>query len=314
MTLRHSTILQLQVFVEAAETLSFARVAERLGLTPAAVSFQIKQIEGLCGFALFERVGRRVVLTEAGAALVEYAAVVLKALSDADERLRELKGLSGGHARIGLVSTAKYIMPLMLARFQATYPRIAIHLQEGNRRDIIAALLKGDIDIAVMGKPPADADVAAEPFAPHPSVLIAPPGHPLASGGPIPLEALSEERFIVREDGSGTRALMEKFFEGGSFSPRIVLTSSSNETIKQAVMAGMGVALISRHTIQLELRMGLLTTLPVEGLPLMRSWFVANRRHMPLLPVHTQLRRFLLAEGKSLIDGIERDYGAVERR
>ena len=135
MTLRHSTIRQLQVFVEAAETLSFARVAERLGLTPAAVSFQIKQIEGLCGFALFERVGRRVVLTEAGAALVEYAAVVLKALTDADERLRELKGLSGGHAKIGLVSTAKYIMPLMLSRFQMTYPGIAIHLQEGNRRD-----------------------------------------------------------------------------------------------------------------------------------------------------------------------------------
>ena len=314
MTLRHSTIRQLQVFVEAAETLSFTRVAERLGLTPAAVSFQIKQIEGLCGFALFERVGRRVVLTEAGAALVEYAAVVLKALSDADERLRELKGLSGGHAKIGLVSTAKYIMPLMLSRFQATYPRIAIHLQEGNRRDIIAALLKGDIDVAVMGKPPADADVAAEPFAPHPSVLIAPPGHRLAGGGQVALEALSEERFIVREDGSGTRALMENFFRDGGFSPRIVLTSSSNETIKQAVMAGMGIALISRHTIQLELRMGLLTTLPVEGLPLMRSWFVAHRRHMPLLPVHTQLRRFLLAEGKSLIEGIEKDYGAMERR
>jgi DNA-binding transcriptional LysR family regulator len=106
---------------------------------------------------------------------------------------------------------------------------------------------------------------------------------------------------------------MENFFRDGGFLPRIVLTSSSNETIKQAVMAGMGVALISRHTIQLELRMGLLTTLPVEGLPLMRSWFVAHRRHMPLLPVHTQLRRFLLAEGKSLIDGIEKDYGAMER-
>src|SRR3954453_22324872 len=104
MSIRHTTVRQLQIFVEAARTLSFVRVAERLNLTPAAISFQIKQIEGLCGFALFERVGRRVILTEAGAALVEYAAVVLKALSDADERLRELKGLSGGHAKIGLVS------------------------------------------------------------------------------------------------------------------------------------------------------------------------------------------------------------------
>ncbi|UEM04087.1 LysR family transcriptional regulator [Skermanella rosea] len=308
MTLRHSTIRQLQVFVEAAHTLSFARVAERLGLTPAAVSFQIKQIEGLCGFALFERVGRRVVLTEAGAALLEYASVVLKALTDADERMQELKGLSGGHARIGLVSTAKYIMPRMLSRFQAEYPRIAIHLHEGNRRDIIAALLSGEVDIAVMGKPPDDADVAADPFAPHPSVLIAPPGHRLAGQKEIPLDGLAEERFIVREEGSGTRALMENFFRGAGFTPRIALTSSSNETIKQAVMAGMGVALISRHTIVLELRMGLLTVLPVQGLPLMRSWFVAWRRHMPLLPVHTQLRRFLLAEGKSLIAGIESAY------
>src|SRR3954453_16440557 len=191
MTLRHSTIRQFQVFVEVAETLSFARVAERLGLTPAEVSFQTKKIEGLCGCALFERVGRRFVLTEAGAALVEYAAVVLKALADADERLRELKGLSGGHAKIGLVSTAKYIMPLMLSRFQMTYPRIAIHLQEGNRRDIIAALLKGAIDVAVMGRPPEDPDGAAEPCAPHPSVLIAPPGHPLAGGPDKPLAALS---------------------------------------------------------------------------------------------------------------------------
>jgi DNA-binding transcriptional LysR family regulator len=237
MTLRHATIRQLQVFVAAAETLSFARVAERLGLTPAAVSFQIKQIEGLAGFTLFERVGRRVVLTEAGAALVDYAAVVLKALADADERMRELKGLSGGHARIGLVSTAKYIMPHMLARFQQAYPRIAIHLQEGNRREIIAALLKGDVDVAVMGKPPDDADVSAEPFAPHPSVIIAPPDHPLAGRRNIPLEDLACERFIAREDGSGTRALMDRFFHSANFSPKIALTSSSNETIKQAVMA-----------------------------------------------------------------------------
>ncbi|EWY39238.1 transcriptional regulator [Skermanella stibiiresistens SB22] len=312
MTLRHSTIRQLQVFVEAAHTLSFARVAERLGLTPAAVSFQIKQIEGLAGFALFERVGRRVVLTEAGASLLEYASVVLKALTDADERMRELKGLSGGHARIGLVSTAKYIMPRMLARFQTEYPRITIHLREGNRRDIIAALLSGDVDIAVMGKPPEDAEVTADPFAPHPSVIVAPPGHPLAGQAKVPLNALAEERFIVREEGSGTRALMENFFRGASFTPHIALTSSSNETIKQAVMAGMGVALISRHTIVLELRMGLVTVLPVEGSPLMRSWFVASRRNMPLLPVHIQLRRFLLAEGKSLIDGIESAYHASE--
>jgi DNA-binding transcriptional LysR family regulator len=225
-----------------------------------------------------------------------------------------LRGLSGGRVTIGLVSTAKYIVPHLLTRFQATYPAITIDLRDGNRQWIIEALVKGEIDLAIMGQPPADADVLAEPFAPHPSVIIASPSHPLAGLTDLPASALAGEPFVAREEGAGTRSLMERYFQAHGFPPRIVMTSSSNETIKQAVMAGMGIALISQHTIGLELGLGMMTTLSIEGFPLMRSWFVAHRRNMPLLPVHARLRGFLLDGGQAIIDELDRGYRAIGTR
>ncbi len=306
--MRHVTVRQLQVFVEAAQTLSFARAAERLHLTPAGVSFQIKQIEDQSGFALFERVGKKVALTDAGTLLLSYAKQVLQSLHDADQAMMALKGLSGGRVTIGLVSTAKYIVPHLLTRFQANYPAISIELKDGNRRWIIEALVKGEIDLAIMGQPPEGADVLAEPFAPHPSIIVASPSHPLAGMSDLPASVLAEESFVVREEGSGTRALMDRFFEGVGISPRIAMTTSSNETIKQAVMAGMGLALISRHTIGLEFGLGMMTILAVKGLPLMRSWYVAHRRSMPLLPIHARLRAFLLEGGQAIIEELDRGY------
>ncbi len=309
--MRHATVRQLQVFVEAAQTLSFARVAERLHLTPAGVSFQIKQIEAQSGFALFERVGKKVALTDAGTVLLGYAKQILQSLQDADQAMMALKGLSGGRVTIGLVSTAKYIVPHLLTRFRANYPAIAIELKDGNRRWIIEALAKGEIDLAIMGQPPEGADVMAEPFALHPSVIVASPSHPLAGMSDLPASVLAGEPFVVREEGSGTRALMDRFFEGVGISPRIAMTTSSNETIKQAVMAGMGLALISRHTIGLELGLAMMMILSVEHLPLMRSWFVAHRRSMPLLPVHARLRAFLLEGGQAIIDELDHGYRAI---
>ncbi len=312
--MHHVTIRQLQVFVEAAQSLSFARVAERLHLTPAGVSFQIKQIEVQSGFALFERVGKKVALTDAGKVLLGYAKQILQSLQDADQAMTALKGLSGGRVTIGLVSTAKYIVPHLLTRFQANYPAIAIDLKDGNRRWIIDALVKGEIELAIMGQPPEGADVLAEPFAPHPSVIVASPSHPLAGKPGLSASVLAGERFVVREEGSGTRSLMDRFFEGVGISPRIAMTTSSNETMKQAVMAGMALALISRHTIGLELGLGMMTIVAVKGLPLMRSWFVAHRRSMPLLPVHAGLRAFLLEGGQAIIDELDRGYRALGER
>ena len=294
--MRQVTIRQLQIFVSAADTLSFARVAERLHLTPAGVSFQIKQIEALSGFVLFERRGkkRKMALTEAGRALLVYAQQVVQSLENADQAMMALRGLSGGTVTLGLVSTAKYLVPHMLARFKVEFPTIVIHLHDGNRRQINEALLKGEIDLAVMGQPLLENEVVAEPFAPHPSVIAAAPSHPLARSRRLPASILAGESFIAREEGSGTRALLDRFFQARGMTPHVGMTTSSNETIKQAVMAGMGVALISRHTIGLEMALGMMTILPVEGFPLMRSWFVAHRRNMPLLPVHARLKAFLL--------------------
>jgi len=309
--MRQATVRQLQVFVEAAHLLSFARVAEHLHLTPAAVSFQVKQLESITGFALFERIGKKVGLTDAGRRFLGYAELIIKALGDADQMLTSLKGLKGGRVTVGLVSTAMYVMPHILARFRARYPDVSIRLVDGNRREIVGFLTRGDIDLAVMGRPPEGAEIDAQAFAPHPTVIIAAPEHRLAVRRVIPVAELSGEPFISREDGSGTRALLEDFFGSVAFSPRIAMTSSSNETIKQAVMAGMGIAGISQHTIGIELGLGLLKVLPVEGLPLMRTWFVAHRRRMPLTPLHETLRNFIAAEGRSIIAGLERSHAGL---
>jgi DNA-binding transcriptional LysR family regulator len=309
--MRHATVRQLQVFVEAARLLSFARVAERLHLTPAAISFQIKQLETLTGFALFERIGKSVRLTDAGRLLLGYAELIIKALGDADEVLTSLKGLKGGRVTVGLVSTAIYVMPHILARFRTLHPDASIRLVDGNRREILDFLVKGDVDLAVMGRPPKEADVEARAFAPHPTVIVATSSHRLAGRRRVALADLGDEEFIFREDGSGTRALLEDFFARQAFTPRITMTSNSNETVKQAVVAGMGVAGISRHTIGMELGLGLVKVLPVEGMPLMRTWFVARRRGMPLMPLHESLRDFVVDHGRHIIGRLQKLYRSM---
>ncbi len=307
--MRHVTVRQLQIFAEAAEALSFARVAERLHLTPAAVSFQIKQIEAQTGCALFERIGKTARLTAAGTALLGYARQVLQALTDADRAMTALQGAEGGQVTLGLVTTATYFVPHVLAQFQAAAPQIAIRLVDGNRVQIFDLMAKGQVDLMVTGQPPPEADVTAEAFADHPSVIVAAPGHRLAGRDLLRMADLAGEPFLLREDGSGTRALMDRFFTEAGLKPRIGMVSSSNETIKQAVMAGMGLALISRHTIGLELGHRRLAVLPVEGFPLMRAWFISHRRTLQLLPAHRRLRSFVIDQSSAIIDALEGGYG-----
>jgi DNA-binding transcriptional LysR family regulator len=220
--------------------------------------------------------------------------------------LTSLKDLKGGRVTVGLVSTAMYVMPHILARFRTLHPDAGIRLVDGNRREILDFLVKGDIDLAVMGQPPEEADVDARAFAPHPTVIVAASSHRFAERRRIALADLAGEEFIFREDGSGTRALLEDFFARQSFTPRVTMTSNSNETIKQAVVAGMGIAGISRHTIGMELGLGLVKVLPVEGMPLMRTWFVAHRRGMPLMPLHESLCDFIVDRGRHIIDRLQK--------
>jgi DNA-binding transcriptional LysR family regulator len=302
------------MFVATAEAGSFARASEALHVSPAAVSFQIKQIEDMTGFSVFERFGKKIAITDAGKTLLVYARIILQGVQDADQALMALRGYVGGRITLGAVSTAKYIVPHVLARFQTQYPGVNITMRFGNRQQISEALQQGEIDLAVMGRPDDHADVSAAAFAAHPSVIIAAPGHRLADAPGLAISDLMAERMITREDGSGTRLLMEQAFLAVGVTPRIGMITDSNETIKQAVMAGMGIAVISRHTIGLELALGLVRLLPVEGFPVLRAWFVVRRRSMPMMPGHARLQAFLLENGQAVIDELEAGYSRAAAR
>ena len=266
------TFRQLKVFAEVARHLSFVRAAESMHLTPPAVTMQVKELEERVGLPLFEREGRKVSLTTAGEYFLVYARRLIATLKEADDAMARFKRLETGLLTIGMVSTAKYFVPHLLARFREQHPGVDVRLRvTANREQLVRLLQSSEVDLAVMGRPPKEVAARAEPFAAHPLVFVCPPGHPLLRVGHPPVQALAPYPFIVREPDSGTRSVMEAFFKAQRFEPRITMEMSSNETIKQAVIAGMGISFLSLHTIGLEVRSGLMHVLAVEGTPVMRS-------------------------------------------
>jgi len=301
MPLRHATLRQLQVFTAAARHLSFSRAAAELHLTQPGVSMQIRELEDHAGLPLFERIGRRMHLTEAGTSLLGRALDVARALADADEALDALRGLARGRINLGVTSTAKYFAPQLLARFRDQHPALEFRLAVSNREAVIDALAANEVDLAVMGRPPQELATESAAFAAHPFVIIAAPNHPLARKRRLPVAALAAESFLVREPGSGTRSAMQQFFGQQEVSVRVGMEMASNETIKQAVMAGMGVSFISRHTIGLELATRRLAVLDVRGLPVMREWFVVHLAAKRLSPTAVAFRAFVLRHGRALL-------------
>jgi DNA-binding transcriptional LysR family regulator len=301
--MKDATVRQLQIFEAASRALSFSRAAETLRLTQPAVSMQIRQLEHFAGVPLFERSGRRLHLTEAGEELVLHARAVLRALEDADEAFAAMKGLRGGRVRLAVVSTAKYFAPRLIARFADAHPGVRIQLQVDNREAVVRTLAANDVDLALMGRPPGELDVVAAPFADHPHVIIAAPDHPLAHRRSVEIDALGRERFLVRELGSGTRTAMEKFFQERGVALEVSMEMDSNETIKQAVMAGLGLSFISLHTVALELSARALALIRAPGLPVMRKWFVLHRAEKRLSPASAAFEAFVLAHGKAFLDG-----------
>ena len=282
--MRHATIRQLQIFSVAATHLSFARAAEKLHLTHAAISLQIKQLEDVFGATLFDRIGKRVFLTEAGEILLDHARQILQSLKDADESLMALKGLKGGRVAVAVTSTAEYFAPGLLAEFRKVQADVGVRLLVDNREEVSRLLTANEVDLAIMGRPPADMDAEAVSFAPHPLVIVAGAGHPLAGRKRLKLEELAADTLIVRESGSGTRLAMEEFFSEHAVKPRIAMEMGSNEAIKQAVVAGLGISFISQHTLGLELSSGRLTILKVEGTPVMRRWYLVRHKSKRLTP------------------------------
>ncbi len=300
--MRNATLRQLRTFAEVARHSSFTAAARSLHLTQPAVSMQVRQLEDAAGLPLFEQVGKRAQLTQAGRELLAYASGIADLVRGAEEAMTSLKGIGGGELAIAVASTAKYFAPRLLAEFRRRHPQVRLRLVVSNREAVVRELAANSVDLAIMGRSPRGMDTEATAFARHPIAIIAAPDHPLAGRKRLPLERLAQETFIIRERGSGTRAAMEHVFAERGFRTGEVLEMSSNETIKQAVMAGMGVAFLSTHTIGLELKAGRLVTLKVSGLPVMRDWHIVHRRQKRLSPAGALFREFLLSDGARLID------------
>jgi DNA-binding transcriptional LysR family regulator len=300
--MRNVTLRQLRTFAEVARRQSFTAAAKALHLTQPAVSMQMRQLEDAAGLPLVEQLGRRIHLTDAGRELLPYAAGISDLLREAEDAMKALQGVGGGELSIAVTSTAKYFAPRLLAEFRHSHPEARLRLAVSNREAVVRELTENTVDLAVMGRPPRGLDTEAAPFAKHPIGIIAAPEHPLVGRKRLPLERLAGETFIIRERGSGTRAAMEHVFAERGFKAGETLEMSSNETIKQAVMAGMGIAFLSMHTIGLELRAGRLALLAVSGLPVMREWYVIHRRGKRLSPAAQAFKSFLLEQGAALIE------------
>jgi LysR family transcriptional regulator, low CO2-responsive transcriptional regulator len=297
--MKNATFRQLRVFNEVARHLSFVRASEQLHLTPPAVTMQVKELEGHVGMALFERKGKQVSLTTAGEYMLVYARKILATLKDAEDAAARLQRAEVGILTIGMVGTAKYFLLQLLAEFRTRHPGVDLRIAMGNRDQLVKMLQNSEVDIAVMGRPPKELQTRAEPFAAHPHVFVAAPDHPLVARGLITAEDLLPYEFIVREKGSGTRAAMERFFSDVKLEPRLNMQLNSNETLKQAVMAGLGLGFLSLHTIGLELSQGLIALLNVEEGPVVRAWNVVHTQSKLLSPAAEAFRYFVLERGEA---------------
>lgn len=296
----HLTLRQLKVFESVSRHLSFSRAAEELYLTQPAVSMQIKKLEGNVGLPLFEQLGKRIYLTDCGKELYRYSCAISQQLSDMELFLDELKGMGHGKLTLSVVNTANYFTPQLLAKFCQRYPDINVNLHVANRDAVLKQLADNSTDLAIMGQPPDGLDIVSESFLDNPLVVIAAINHPLAKLKNVKFSRLAEEVFLSREKGSGTRSAMERVFAQHKIQPRISMEMETNEAIKQAVQAGMGLGILSLHSIELELETKRLAMLNVEHFPLLRHWFVVHRANKRLSTSGQAVKQFLLTEAESL--------------
>jgi len=297
--MRHATLRQLRIFVSAATHLSFARAAEELHVSAPAVSIQIAQLEREARAPLFERLGRRLYLTAAGSTLLRASTAILVQIRAVEEELAALRGVEGGLLNVGVISAGDYFLPTLLAEFCARHPGVNIALSVCNREELIHRLDHNLVDLAVVSEQPEGDEFESAPFAAHPIVIVAAPRHRLAGARAIPLSALAREPFIARERGSLTRVVMDDTLRRARLKPVIAIEASNNETVKQAVAAGFGVAFISTHAIALEVQARRLAVLAIAELPVRRKWFAVHRRGKRLPAVAQAFVGFLEKEGET---------------
>ena len=299
---RRYTLRQLDIFLVLARELSVSRAAEKLYVTQPAVSMQMKQLEEAVGLPLFEQTGRRMRLTDAGQDFERYAHAAMAQFRELDDAMAQRLGMQKGKIELAVVSTAKYFVPMLLVRFRQKFPAIEVVLHIHNREAITNMLARNEVDLVIMGRAPAKVECCATPFATNPMGIVSAPEHPLSRRRRAPISILRDQQFVVREKGSGTRNSMERLFEDHGISPPIVMEMPSNETIKQAVMAGMGLSFLSLRTVRHELASGHLTLLDLEGLPLTRHWHVTHLASKRLSPAAGAFKAFLIEEAGALVN------------
>ncbi len=294
------TLHQLKVFETVSRLSGFNRAAEALHLTQPTISMQVKQLADAVGLPLFEKIGKKIYLTEAGAIVQASAREMFDTLEKLETTLAGLKGLKQGRLKVAVVTTAKYFIPRLLGPFMRKYPGIDVALDVGNRSEILARLARNDDDLYIMGMPPAGIDIKRHPFVENPIVAIAPRTHPLARKRNIRFAQLVPEEFLLRESGSGTRLATERFLKEHGIKLKVRMELGSNEAIKQAVAGGLGLSLLSLHALTSELARDELVLLDVVGLPIRRSWYIVHRSSKQLSAVALAFFDFLKAEGLQL--------------
>jgi DNA-binding transcriptional LysR family regulator len=299
------TLKQLRTLQTVAETRSLTQAADLLRLTPPAVHSQIKQLEGNFGCALLSREGAEGFRpTPEGAVLLEAQRRVRSALEHAIYEIESIRKGLAGTVVLGVVSTGKYFAPRIVALLRKALPEVEVILRIGNRSETIVALEAGDLDLVIMGRPPRAPAVEAEVLGEHPHLLIAPPDHPLIGRMATAAEILAEP-FILREPGSGTRILATRYLdELGAGQVVRQIEMDSNETIKQAVLAGLGIAILSGHTVHEELRTGRLAAIRAEGLPIVRQWFVLHRSDRPPSSTARSVRDWILVHAREVLPAV----------
>ena len=257
---------------------------------------QVKQLEEHIGLPLIDQIGKRLFLTEAGQELRGHAGLIAARVVDLNAAMDQFRGLERGLLRIAVMATANYFLPPLIASFSKSHPGVRISLQVANREALLTALTDNRIDLAITGQPPESVDLVAQYFMDNPLVVIAAPAHELAAQEGIPLKRLEEETMVVREPGSGTRATTDRYFAEHGVDYRAGCEFNTNEAIKQAVQAGLGLGIVPAQTIELELATSRLVVLPVEGFPLIRRWFIVHRADRRLSGAAQAFRDLLLAQ------------------
>lgn len=307
----HATLHQLKVFEATARHGSFTRAAEELYLTQPTVSIQVKQLTKAVGLPLFEQIGKRLYLTQAGQKLLETCQQVFEGLDQFEMSVADLKGMKQGQLRLAVITTAKYFVPRLLGPFCQQYPGVEISLKVTNHQNIQERMANNEDDLYIISQPPEHPDLAIHPFLDNPLVVIGPKNHPLAGKKSVPVQALSGESFIMREPGSGTRQAVQELLDTHGVEVRVRLELGSNEAIKQAIAGGLGISVLSLHTIISEGTQGEFTILDVEDFPIKRQWYVAHLAGKQMSVVAETFLAYLLEEGyalaQKLLPGITSD-------